>query len=107
MGRDRGERWVDTAPPDGETIADIERRAADWIDETLGRSPGTVVVVSHAGWIRVALSRLLGQPMWQMFDIPVDYARATVASVDGRESRLLASNVERLVVGLFRRDKLN
>jgi broad specificity phosphatase PhoE len=93
------ERWADTAAPGGETIADIERRAADWIDETL-RSPvsssGTVVVVSHAGWIRVALSRLLRRPASQMFDIPVDYARATVVRVDEREARLLTSNVERL-----------
>jgi alpha-ribazole phosphatase len=93
------ERWIEIAPPGGEGIAQIERRAEDWLDGIIagrGESARTLVVVSHAGWIRVMLSRLLGRSISRMFDIPVDYARATILSVEARGTRVIGSSLERV-----------
>lgn len=91
------ERWVESPTPGGEAIGDLARRAATWLDTFL-RSPrppfGTTVVVSHAGWIRVALSHLLDRPLARIFDIPVDHARATIVSFGVAGPHLLASNVD-------------
>ncbi len=75
--------WFDTAPPGGERLAQVEHRVAEWLRAlTAGpvSSREPVVVVSHAGWIRVALSQLRHLPMARLYDIPVDYASVTVVS---------------------------
>lgn len=77
------ERWTAARPPAGETVRDVVDRAAAWLDSTLSMPPqfDTIVVVTHAGWIRAALCYLTGAPIEQMFDFPSDYARATVVEV--------------------------
>jgi broad specificity phosphatase PhoE len=51
------------------------------------------VVVSHAGWIRVAASVLLDEPLASMFDRTIDFAHAAVFESDGTNYRLAAFNV--------------
>lgn len=88
--------WTNVATPGGEGLADVKRRAASWLDDTLGAAShdaSVIVVVAHAGWIRAALSRLLDRAPADMFRLPVDYAHATVVSVGRSGVELIASNV--------------
>jgi len=76
--------WTTEATPGGERLADVVRRAAEWLGEiVVGRTrPGeTVLVVSHAGWIRAAVAHLQRAPMAQLFDLNVDHAHATVVDL--------------------------
>lgn len=92
------ERWTETAAPGGESVGDLVKRAAEWIgDAVTGQSSAiAIVVVSHAGWIRAAVSHLLGCDIARMFEIPVDHARVTIIDVGAAGATLVASNVERL-----------
>lgn len=77
------ERWAEVAAPGGEGVGDLLRRAAGWIGDivTPRELDEVIVVVSHAGWIRAAVSHLLGRDIASMFDIPVDHASATIIDV--------------------------
>jgi len=88
--------WTTAATPEGEGATDVLRRATRWLEAQSPRdeSPDTwVAVVSHAGWIRAAVSLLLEQAASGMFSIPVDHGRVTALrrASDGYE--LIASNV--------------
>jgi broad specificity phosphatase PhoE len=86
--------WTTEATPGGERLGDVVRRAAEWLGEVVvGRTkPGeTVLVVSHAGWIRAAVAHLRRLPMTQLFDLPVDHARATVVDLAPEAVRVTAN----------------
>lgn len=52
-----------TPPPGGETLDDLDRRARSSLDRLIVENPDrTVLVVAHAGPIRVMLCRALGLP---------------------------------------------
>jgi broad specificity phosphatase PhoE len=90
------EQWVNLTTPSGEDVGALMRRATKWLD-TLLHNPllhgDTTVVVSHAGWIRAALTYLLNRPISQMFDIPVGHACATIVRINASEMTLVASDV--------------
>ena len=87
--------WTEVAPPGGESMHALATRVSDWIRdvrEGAQVADQTVVAVTHAGWIRVAVAQLLGRPLSRMFDIPVDYGHATVVRLDARRNQLVALN---------------
>ena len=92
------ERWTETAAPGGESVDDLLKRATEWTSDAVSgqSSATTIVVVSHAGWIRAAVSHLLAYDIAHMFAIPVDHARVTIIDVGAAGATLVASNVERL-----------
>jgi 2,3-bisphosphoglycerate-dependent phosphoglycerate mutase len=62
----------DAHPEGGESIRDLYRRAASFLDDLLAtHEAGDVVAVSHGGTIRVALAYLDGVPVDQMTWLPV------------------------------------
>jgi broad specificity phosphatase PhoE len=93
--RDWMERWVDVAPPGGESASDVARRASEWMTGALSGAE-QIVVVSHAGWIRAALCHLLGRELRGMFELPVDYAHATIVDVTTAGTTIVAANVATL-----------
>ncbi len=73
------------APPQGESFADIQRRAGTAVERLAEIHPEqTVVLVSHVGPIKVLLCRALGTPLTSMFNIFLD--PATISVVDWRPS---------------------
>ncbi len=94
--RDWMERWADLAPPGGESAADVSHRAVEWIAEILATPDESIIVVSHAGWIRAALCQLLGRDLARMFELPVDHARATIVDVTRAGCTVIAANVSTL-----------
>lgn len=92
------ERWLDVAPPGGESAAELARRAADWMTQLLDAAQANerIVVVSHAGWIRSALTHLFGRDLADLFKIPVDLGRATVVDVSSLTCSIVAENVSQL-----------
>jgi alpha-ribazole phosphatase len=53
----------DQSPPDGESLADLGQRIADFLEALKRRKrPDNVVVVAHGGVVREMLRQLLGMP---------------------------------------------
>jgi alpha-ribazole phosphatase len=89
------EHWTTAAAPGGESVNDLMIRVSSWIDEAIARTSGvdqTIVVVSHAGWIRAAHCYLLRTATAQMFDIPVEHARATIIEIQNERTTLVCAN---------------
>ena len=100
LKRDDGahyQRWRDgkDSPPGGEDFSALKARVMTAID-SLSISPGAVLVVTHGGVIRAALSSLIGLHPDRI--MPVDPASATVLQMSGAP-RLVAYNVSAYDVG--------
>ncbi len=65
--REAFERWqqdLGLAPPEGESLADVQVRCAGLLEELVSDPPpGPVVVVSHVGPIKAMLCSALGLPL--------------------------------------------
>jgi broad specificity phosphatase PhoE len=80
--------WTRIAPPGGESLDAFARRVAGALVRIRDG-----IVVSHAGWIRVAASVLLREPLASTFDRSIDFARAAIFEWDGTNYRLEGFNV--------------
>ena len=81
--------WTHIAPPGGESLDAFARRVAG----ALARIRDGIVV-SHAGWIRVAASALLDEPLASTFDRTIDFAHAAIFESDRTNYyRLITFNV--------------
>ncbi|MFT5052311.1 MAG: alpha-ribazole phosphatase [Chlamydiales bacterium] len=57
------DNYVETTPPEGESMRDLATRVTHWWESVLTDSHGkTVLIVTHVGVIRVLLCRLMGIP---------------------------------------------
>lgn len=76
-----GADWTRVAPPNGESGVALEARVRAALSELLPLAASGVAVVSHAGWIRIATTVLLGAPLETAFDRSIDYTRGAVFTV--------------------------
>jgi alpha-ribazole phosphatase len=69
-------RWtcnfVEIAPPEGESFADLCERVGGFWQELLSQSHEEVLVVTHAGAIRALLARVLELPPANAFQLRID-----------------------------------
>lgn len=68
----RGRRIADFRPPDGESFEDLAARAWPELDALSTQRTGPILIVTHAGVIRVILCRILGMPLANLFRIAID-----------------------------------
>jgi probable phosphoglycerate mutase len=88
--RQWNERRGSARPPGGETMAALQRRVIDHLEQ-FGDQSGTIVIVSHAEPIRAALMYYLGIPLDRFHSVAVDPASISTIRLDGR--RRLVSRV--------------
>ncbi len=83
-----GDDWIAVAPPGGESGRDLARRVEAALHDliALTKSERPVVAVTHAGWIRIATTLLLGEPMSAAFTRDVGYARGAAFRIDPIEA---------------------
>lgn len=94
-----GQDWTRLAAPGGETGLCLENRVRVALDglRRLAMPPTSdIVVVSHAGWIRVAATLLLSESLTAAFDRTIDYAHAAIFDVGDARCTLTAWNVDSL-----------
>ena len=81
---DKVKKWIEDPfghlPPQGESLADVSRRAGSFLEEiTANHESGeAVVVVSHGGVIRVLLLSFFNLSMQQFWDITIDNASVSL-----------------------------
>lgn len=82
-----GDDWIEVAPPGGESGRDLAVRVDAVLRDLIARTETErpVVAVTHAGWIRIAATRLLGEPLSSAFTRDVGYARGAAFRVGAGE----------------------
>ncbi|MCL5075761.1 MAG: histidine phosphatase family protein [Chloroflexi bacterium] len=70
----------DAAPPDGESLAQLERRVSI-IFVDIEQWNGVVLIVSHSGPLRLLLCRLLGLPSGSYWQLRLDYASLSIVDI--------------------------
>ncbi len=75
--------WIAIAPPGGESGHELRRRVETALRDLIALTEGgrAVVAVTHAGWIRIATTLLLGEPVSAAFTRDVGYARGAAFRV--------------------------
>ena len=77
-------RFVEHAPPGGESFQDLYRRATAFYTDCAERHPGqTVLVVTHAGVIRALLAHALKLPLENVPGFHLDFGGVTKLTVSG------------------------
>jgi alpha-ribazole phosphatase len=86
LGREAIEAWQaglpDSAPPNGETLAAMGARCAEWLG---GLEPDgqPILAVTHAGPIRVLRALLNGEPLLTHFNASVPFAEPAALELQG------------------------
>lgn len=66
------DNFVEVGPPNGESFADLHRRAGNFWQEILTHQSEQVVIVTHAGVIRALLAYILKLPLANAFQFRID-----------------------------------
>jgi len=69
----RGSDIVSYRVPGGESFADCSSRMVAALEDILGSSGGNIVIIGHAGGIRLLLCHMLEMPIANLFRIGQDY----------------------------------
>lgn len=96
-------RWQDLAncrPPDGESFQDLSARVVPAFETIARQAQGNILVVAHAGVIRVILCHLLGMPLAHVFRIGQDYGPLNL--IDPQVPKVMGVNLRpEMVRGLL------
>lgn len=89
----RGADMAGFRPPNGESFQDLRERALSFLRPVLAVTSGHVLLVTHAGVIRVLLCHCLGMPLENLFRLsPLPGCRAVI-EWQGGTPRLAAFNL--------------
>jgi len=78
-----GNRFVEVAPPGGESFNDLYRRASAFFADCASSHLGPVVAVTHAGVIRSLLAHALHLPLQHVPNFQLDFGGVTKLAIAG------------------------
>lgn len=78
--------------PGGESYAQLQERAVEFLDEVSGRPHDRAAFVTHAGVIRAMLAHVLRMPLTNLFAIVPSLGGVARIDVNGGDRRLLYFN---------------
>ncbi len=89
----RGQDIGHFRPPEAESFADLQQRAVPFIRQIASQSAGNILIVTHAGVIRVLICEVLEMPLSHLFRIHLDYGGLTlIKDINGR-SQVMGVNL--------------
>lgn len=66
--------YIKGAPPEGESLQAMQQRVVSFLEEIFDKHPnGKVLLVTHAGVIRIIISHIMKTPLKEMFSIKVGF----------------------------------
>jgi alpha-ribazole phosphatase len=89
----RGEKIADHRPPGGESFTDLQRRVWPVFKSLASGAHQAILLVTHAGVIRVLLCRLLGMPLENLFRIKIGYGTLSIIDFGPQGFRVGAMNL--------------
>ena len=75
--------WTTATPPGGESVPDLLDRVRRVLEEWRSGEE-LILAVTHAGWIRAAITVTTDAPIAGFFEIPADYAKSTIIDLGNR-----------------------
>jgi alpha-ribazole phosphatase len=76
--------FVHVPAPGGENFSMLYKRAGDFYEEVKGLDCKRIAIVTHAGFVRAMLAKVLELPLKNIFKIPLGYASVTKLHQDQR-----------------------
>lgn len=77
------EDYINQTPPKGESLLGMQKRVLDFWEAFLQKKLlGNVVIITHAGVIRILRSHLEQVPLEEIFDLKVDYGAIFKYKID-------------------------
>ncbi len=74
---------IKTTPPQGENLLHFEKRVMSGWENMLKEFQGKhILVISHAGVMRIILCRILGMPLTELFKLDIGLAKASRIQID-------------------------
>jgi probable phosphoglycerate mutase len=91
--QNRGDRIADHRPAGGESFRDLQARVWPEFEAIARRLSGHILMVTHAGVIRVLLCRLLGMPLENLFLIGQAHGALNIIGLRSGHWRIEAMNL--------------
>ncbi len=88
----RGEDIAHYRVPQGECFLQCQRRAVKTLENILACTEGEILIVSHAGFNRALLCKILGIPLSNLFKIGQDYGHYNILYGDTDIDKVKAIN---------------
>lgn len=74
---------INTTPPQGENLLNFEKRVMGGWENMLNDFQGKhILVISHAGVMRIILCHILGMPLTELFKLDIGLAKASRIQID-------------------------
>ena len=89
----RGENFGSFRPPGGESFADLQQRVVTAVENITNKTEGKVLLITHAGVIRVFLCKVLQMPLSNLFRVHLDYGALTIIEYKNCTQRVKAVNL--------------
>ena len=89
----RGEDFSGFRPPGGESFADLKKRVVPVVENILNQTEGKVLLITHAGVIRVLLCHVLQIPLSNLFRVHLDYGALTIIEYKNYTPRVKTVNI--------------
>lgn len=91
--RRRGLDMAGFRPPGGESFLDLHKRVLPLFESAVRRLADPLLIVTHAGVIRVIVCHILGMPVENLFRIALDYGALTLIDRQANGYRVQALNL--------------
>lgn len=91
--RRRGQDMAGFRPPGGERFLDLKNRVVPAFESAVGRTARPLLIVTHAGVIRMILCHILGMPVENLFRIALGYGALTLVDGQANGYRIQALNL--------------
>lgn len=91
--RHRGDHIAEHRPPGGESFRDVHTRVWPIFHEMTRRKGGDILIVSHAGVIRVIMCAVLGMPLENLFSIAQDCGALNIIEKKQKGYRVQGMNL--------------
>ena len=89
---ERGRRFADFRPPNGENFSDVADRAMTALGALSTESQPTLIL-THAGVIRSVLCRLTGRSMDDLFFFRPGHIQSTIVEATGDGLKFIATDI--------------
>lgn len=90
----RGNDLGGFVPEQGESFAQVQKRAARFLDMMKNDDADTALAVTHAGFIRTLLCLVRQTPLDRLFDMEMDYCRLTLLILDQGSWQVRFANMD-------------
>lgn len=89
----RGEDSAGFRPEGGESFADLYDRVIPAFESIVKSNLESILIITHAGVIRVVLAHILGMPLSNIFKVNIDYSCAVILAVKQNSSSIQSINI--------------